>query len=110
MAESEEELKSLLMKVKEESEKVGLKLWGKGAFTVHTDLRRIRTKGLLPSTLMFFPTFALLSASLHIPKNQSISFLSFLFSKILESSFSRMFKKKKKKKQGKKENQEKEDI
>ena len=27
MAESEEELKSLLMKVKEESEKVGLKLW-----------------------------------------------------------------------------------
>ena len=27
MAESEEELKSFLMKVKEESEKVGLKLW-----------------------------------------------------------------------------------
>ena len=30
MAESEEELKSLLMKVKEESEKVGLKLDGQG--------------------------------------------------------------------------------
>ena len=33
MAESEEELKSLLMKVKEESEKVGLKLMASGPIT-----------------------------------------------------------------------------
>ena len=33
MAESEEELKSLLMKVKEESEKVGLKLMTSGPIT-----------------------------------------------------------------------------
>ena len=35
MAESEEELKSLLMKVKEESEKVGLKLNVKKAKIMH---------------------------------------------------------------------------
>ena len=38
MAESEEELKSLLMKVKEESEKVGLKLnihWNETAMGLH---------------------------------------------------------------------------
>ena len=39
MAESEEELKSLLMKVKEESEKVGLKL----------NLRKLRSWHLVPS-------------------------------------------------------------
>ena len=33
MAESEEELKNLLMKVKEESEKVGLKLMASGPIT-----------------------------------------------------------------------------
>ena len=33
MAESEEELKSLLMKVKEESEKVGLKIMASGPIT-----------------------------------------------------------------------------
>ena len=38
MAESEEELKSLLMKVKEESEKVGLKL----------DIRKLRSWHLVP--------------------------------------------------------------
>ena len=69
MAESEE-LKSLLIKVKAENEKVGLKLWAKRAFTVHADCRRIRTKGLLPSTLMFFLTLALLSTSLHTPKTR----------------------------------------
>ena len=39
MAESEEELKSLLMKVKEESEKVGLKL----------NIQKIRSLHLVPS-------------------------------------------------------------
>ena len=39
MAESEEELKSLLMKVKEESEKVGLKL----------NIRKLRSWYLVPS-------------------------------------------------------------
>ena len=39
MAESEEELKSLLMKVKEESEKVGLKL----------NIRKLRSWHLAPS-------------------------------------------------------------
>ena len=39
MAESEEELKSLLMKVKEESEKVGLKL----------NIQKIRSWHLVPS-------------------------------------------------------------
>ena len=39
MAESEEELKSLLMKVKEESEKAGLKL----------DIRKLRSWHLVPS-------------------------------------------------------------
>ena len=39
MAESEEELKSLLMKVKEESEKVGLKL----------NIRKLRSWPLVPS-------------------------------------------------------------
>ena len=39
MAESEEKLKSLLMKVKEESEKVGLKL----------NIRRLRSWHLVPS-------------------------------------------------------------
>ena len=39
MAESEEELKSLLMKVKEESEKVGLKL----------NIQKIRSWDLVPS-------------------------------------------------------------
>ena len=39
MAESEEELKSLLMKVKEESEKVGLKL----------NIRKIRSRHPVPS-------------------------------------------------------------
>ena len=39
MAESEEELKSLLMKVKEESEKVGLK----------TTFRKLRSWHLIPS-------------------------------------------------------------
>ena len=39
MAESEEELKSLLMKVKEESEKVGLKL----------DIRKLRSWHPVPS-------------------------------------------------------------
>ena len=41
MAESEEELKSLLMKVKEESEKVGLKL------SIHK--RKIMASGPIPS-------------------------------------------------------------
>ena len=56
MAESEEELKSLLMKVKEEREKVGLKLniqkmkimasgpitsWGTDGETVETDLQMV---------------------------------------------------------------------
>ena len=39
MAESEEELKGLLMKVKEESEKAGLKL----------NLRKLRSRHLVPS-------------------------------------------------------------
>ena len=39
MAESEEEIKSLLMKVKEESEKVGLKL----------NIRKLRSWHLVPS-------------------------------------------------------------
>ena len=39
MAESEEELKSLLMKVKEESEKVGLKL----------RIQKVRSRHLVPS-------------------------------------------------------------
>ena len=39
MAESEEELKSLLMKVKEESEKVGLKL----------NIQKLRSLHLIPS-------------------------------------------------------------
>ena len=39
MAESEEELKSLLMKVKEESDKVGLKL----------SIRKLRSWPLVPS-------------------------------------------------------------
>ena len=39
MAESEEELKSLLMKVKEESEKVGLKL----------NIRKTKIMALVPS-------------------------------------------------------------
>ena len=39
MAQSEEELKSLLMKVKEESEKVGLKL----------NIRKLRSWHLVPS-------------------------------------------------------------
>ena len=39
MAESEEELKSLLMKVKEESEKAGLKL----------DIKKLRSWHLVPS-------------------------------------------------------------
>ena len=39
MAESEEELKSLLMKVKEESEKVGLKL----------DIQKMKIMALVPS-------------------------------------------------------------
>ena len=39
MAESEEELKSLLMKVKEESEKVGLKL----------NIQNLRSRHLVPS-------------------------------------------------------------
>ena len=39
MAESEEELKSLLMKVKEESEKIGLKL----------NIRKLRSWHLVPS-------------------------------------------------------------
>ena len=41
MAENEEELKSLLMKVKEESEKVGLKL--------NTQKTKIMASGLIPS-------------------------------------------------------------
>ena len=41
MAESEEEVKSLLMKVKEESEKVGLKL--------SSTFRKIRSQHLVPS-------------------------------------------------------------
>ena len=41
MAESEEELKSLLMKVKEESEKVGLKL--------NIQKTKIMASGLIPS-------------------------------------------------------------
>ena len=41
MAESEEELKSLLMKVKEESEKVGLKL----------NIQKIRSWHLVPSIM-----------------------------------------------------------
>jgi len=41
MAESEEELKSLLMKVKEESEKVGLKL--------NIQKTKIMVSGLIPS-------------------------------------------------------------
>ena len=104
MAESEEELKSLLIKVKEENEKVGLKLWSKSAFTVHTDCQRIRAKGFLPSTRVLPDTCPAINFPTH-SKNQSISFLSFLFSKILESSFRGM---KKKKEQGKKENQDKE--
>ena len=40
MAESEEELKSLLMKVKEESEKVGLK---------YSTFRKRRSRHLIPS-------------------------------------------------------------
>ena len=39
MAESEEELKSFLMKVKEESEKVGLKL----------NIQKLRSRHLVPS-------------------------------------------------------------
>ena len=39
MAESEEELKSLLMKVKEESEKVGLKV----------KIQKLRSRHLVPS-------------------------------------------------------------
>ena len=42
MAESEEELKSLLMKVKEESEKVGLKL----------NIQKIKIMALSPITFM----------------------------------------------------------
>ena len=42
MAESEEELKSLLMKVREESEKVGLKLF-------FSTFRKLRSWNLVPS-------------------------------------------------------------
>ena len=53
MAESEEELKSLLMKVKEESEKVGLKLniqktkirWDHGIWSHHFMANRWRNSG-----------------------------------------------------------------
>ena len=46
MAESEEELKSLLMKVKEESEKVGLKL---NTLCLSVYLRKLRSWHLVPS-------------------------------------------------------------
>ena len=54
MAESEEELKSLLMKVKEESEKVGLKLssghrTGKGQFSFQS-LRKAIPKNVQTTT------------------------------------------------------------
>ena len=46
MAESEEELKSLLMKVKEESEKVGLKLnIQKTKFTASGPITRVKKMG-----------------------------------------------------------------
>ena len=47
MAESEEELKSLLMKVKEESEKVGIKL----------NLQKTKIMASGPITLRIFHTF-----------------------------------------------------
>ena len=62
MAESEEELKSLLMKVKEESEKVGLKL----------NIQKGRSWHLVPS--------------LHGEKVETVSDFIFLFSKITEDS------------------------
>ena len=54
MAESEEELKSLLMKVKEESEKVGLKLssgyrTGKGQLTFQSQ-RKVMPKNVQTTT------------------------------------------------------------
>ena len=54
MAESEEELKSLLMKVKEESEKVGLKLnihWENGIeICILSYVKRIASPGLMHET------------------------------------------------------------
>ena len=46
MAESEEELKSLLMKVKEESGKVGLKLNIKKTIQLITETKRIKYLGI----------------------------------------------------------------
>ena len=48
MAESEEELKKLLMKVKEESEKVGLKLFF-FFFFLSSTFRKLRSCHLVPS-------------------------------------------------------------
>ena len=49
MAESEEELKSLLMKVKEESEKVGLKLNIQKKKKTNSTSRKLRSWHLVPS-------------------------------------------------------------
>ena len=49
MAESEEELKSLLMKVKEESEKVGLKLNVQKTKIKKKKKRKLRSWYLVPS-------------------------------------------------------------
>ena len=57
MAESEEELKSLLMKVKEESEKVGLKLNINGASM--DSIRSQREQGIPDKDMMYKSTLPL---------------------------------------------------
>ena len=56
MAESEEELKSLLMKVKEESEKVGVKL--------NTQKTKIRASGLITSWQIDWETMEMVRDSI----------------------------------------------
>ena len=66
MAESEEELKSLLMKVKEESEKVGLKL-------------NIQKTKIMPSSLIT-------SWQIHVETMETVTDFIFLGSKITANS------------------------
>ena len=54
MAESEEELKSLLMKLKEESEKVGLKLIQKTKIMASVSIISWQTDGETVETVRYF--------------------------------------------------------
>ena len=68
MAESEEELKSLLMKVKEESEKIGLKL--------NIQKTKIMASGLnIPGRLLFFFSFVSEFKTDHVSSKQPPSFV-----------------------------------